>query len=206
MSLSPTFHILVFVRAPQPGSVKTRIARTLGDAAALEAYLELLSATTDRLASFTDVTLLGTPDHQLGHLAPWLRPGWHCQPQGTGTLGERLTRAVQQHFDLQPRPVLVLGSDCPTFDQADIRQAAAQLDSHDAVLGPAADGGYWLIGLRAPQTGLFNGIEWSTDQVLRQTLDQARKLGLSVGLARTLSDVDTAEDLAHWRATRSTPS
>jgi uncharacterized protein len=90
--------------------------------------------------------------------------------------------------------VVIIGSDCVELASKDIRCAWRELKTHDVVVGPAMDGGYWLIGLRAPRPELFEGIHWSTDAVLGETLQRAKALGLRIQLLRILSDVDTAED------------
>ena len=94
---------------------------------------------------------------------------------------------------------IIIGSDCPYLELNDLEAAAEALQTHDAVFGPAVDGGYWLIGLNAPCPALFEGIEWSTDAVLKTTLSKADAQGLSVCQLRELSDVDTVEDWSEWR-------
>jgi rSAM/selenodomain-associated transferase 1 len=110
--------------------------------------------------------------------------------------GERLDRAFTEAFGTGARRVVVIGSDCPEIASDDIEKAWAALREFDLVLGPATDGGYWLLGLRAPQPQLFRGIPWSSATVLNETLARARPTGLSVHLLRELSDIDTVED---WR-------
>src|SRR5262249_24760372 len=117
-------------------------------------------------------------------------------PQGPGDLGERLSRAFRDAFASGARRVVVIGSDCPDVTPADIHAAWAALEAHDVVLGPAIDGGYWLIGLQALHEPLFRGVRWSTSTVLTQTLALCHQQGLRVHRLRELSDVDTEED---WR-------
>jgi rSAM/selenodomain-associated transferase 1 len=112
-------------------------------------------------------------------------------------LGERLHRAFSESFSEGAERIIIVGSDCPEIAAEDVRGALKELDSHDVVLGPAVDGGYWLIGLRAPHSELFREIPWSSDQVLAQTLRRARNLGLGVQLLRILADIDTEAD---WNA------
>jgi len=94
-------------------------------------------------------------------------------------------------------PAIVIGSDCPSINLTDISDAHEALEKHDVVLGPAVDGGYWLIGLRVPCPALFDGIRWSTDNILKETLARSEKARLSVYLLHELADVDTEED---WEA------
>jgi glycosyltransferase A (GT-A) superfamily protein (DUF2064 family) len=106
----------------------------------------------------------------------------------------RLQRAFGMHFAAGARRAIIIGTDIPGIDRSLVVEAFAGLGSHDVVLGPAMDGGYYLIGTRRPQPGLFRGIAWSTPAVLAQTRARARALGLSVRLLGPLRDVDTARD------------
>jgi rSAM/selenodomain-associated transferase 1 len=186
-----TERLIVFLRAPRLGTVKTRLAAVLGDKAALDAYGQLVDLVLANVASFTAVQLRFTPDDAAGELEPWRRPGWQLRPQGPGDLGERLQRAFAEAFSSRATRVAVIGSDCPSVTGEDIGLAFAQLDGHDVVLGPASDGGYWLIALKNPQPLLFHEIPWSTSDVLKQTRKRADQLGLSTFLLRELTDIDT---------------
>jgi len=94
--------------------------------------------------------------------------------------------------------VVIIGSDCPALTAEDLEQAWRALDTRDVVLGPATDGGYWLIGLREPQSALFERIAWSTSTVLAETIDRAHRTGLRVGQLRQLTDVDTEADWLNY--------
>jgi hypothetical protein len=174
--------------------VKTRLARALGATKAAAAYRWLATSLLDRLAGLPNVQLRFAPADAAREVRPWLRPGWRADPQGSGDLGRRLARAFAENFATGDRRVVIIGSDCPAVDRADIRQAWRALETHDLVLGPAHDGGYWLIGLRAPQPGLFRQMPWSTEQVLAETLARARAAKLRACLLRQLADVDTEAD------------
>ena len=187
----------MFVKAPQPGLVKTRIARTAGAARACEVYREMVTTILGRIGSIRNAQLRFAPDEAEGEITPWLRDKWTAVPQGVGDLGERLQRAFVDSFANGAERVVIIGSDCPQVRTADIRTAWKELKSSDLVVGPAVDGGYWLIGLRAPQPELFRAIEWSSDRVLAQTLAKAKSMGLRVQLLRILTDIDTEED---WNA------
>jgi hypothetical protein len=190
--------LLVFLKVPRAGTVKTRLAATLGEAGALEAYRRILAATLDRISSVRSVELRFTPDDAGDETAALLRPGWTAVPQGEGDLGQRLSRAFVDAFREGFRRVLVIGSDCPDVTAADMESAHEALDAADVVLGPATDGGYWLLGVRRPCGYLFRGIPWSTSGVLAATRRRAEASGLEVALLRTLSDVDTEEDWRRW--------
>ena len=186
--------LIVFVRAPRAGAVKTRLAQKIGADAACDAYRKLVHAVLIGIESISDVQLRYSPDDAESEVQPWLRRSWSLAPQGTGDLGERLTRAFADSFASGARRVVIIGSDCPWLSDGDIQEAWNHLETHDLVLGPAHDGGYWLVGLREPKPEVFNGISWSTETVLNQTLEHARAGGLRFRLLRELRDVDTLGD------------
>ena len=189
--------LIVFVKAPRPGTVKTRVARTAGAERACAIYREMVATVLHKFASIRSVQLRFAPDDAAEEIKPWLREGWVAVPQGQGELGERLQRAFVESFAVGVERVVIVGSDCPEVKSGDIRTAWKELKSNDLVIGPAVDGGYWLIGLRALHPELFRAIAWSSDQVLAQTLAQAESIGLRAQLLRILSDIDTEED---WNA------
>ncbi len=191
--------VIVFLKAPRPGFVKTRIGAALDADAAVGIYRVLLDRTLTALHGRTDVELRFTPDGADEEIRPYLRPGWVMRGQGDGDLGERLTRATGEAFGAGARRVVVVGTDCPTLTGEDVVDAFDGLNDADVVLGPAEDGGYWLIGLRAPAPALFRGILWSTEQVLALTEARAREGGWSVGVLRRMADVDTLEDWRRWQ-------
>jgi rSAM/selenodomain-associated transferase 1 len=188
--------LIIFLKAPQAGRVKTRLAAELGPATALHTYQRLVETLLGRLSTVERVELRFSPDNAAGEVSHWLREGWNLRGQGTGDLGERLCRAFRDAFESDARRVVIIGSDCPDVTHADIKAAWTALETHDVVFGPATDGGYWLIGLRAVHQALFDGIHWSTNTVLAETLAACERCGLTVHRLRELADVDTAED---WR-------
>jgi len=188
--------LLVFLKAPRPGAVKTRLAATLGAAEACAAYQRLVGTLLRQLASLENVDLCFAPDDAGPEIKPWAQPEWRLTAQGSGDLGCRLNRAFRRAFEDGSHRVVIIGSDCPEAGTNDVHAAWNALLSHDVVLGPATDGGYWLIGLRARRPDLFESVPWSTDGVLRETLERCRDAGLTTHLLRELSDVDTEAD---WR-------
>jgi|ERR1043166_391694 rSAM/selenodomain-associated transferase 1 len=233
--------LIVFVRAPELGKVKTRLAKAIGDRRALAAYKEMLgrlfgnlryiACLQDPLAerrspnrrgsrgnqcagsetgapsrrslppaanpvAVAHVELRFTPDDAGASVSAWLHPGWQLKPQGAGDLGEKLKRSFDESFQEGFERVVIIGSDAPEVTRKDIESAWHYLRDHDVVLGPAKDGGYWLIGLRGPQPSLFEGIPWSSSAVLEQTVLRVRAAGLTGHFLRTLADIDTEED---WR-------
>ena len=189
--------LIVFVKAARAGAVKTRLAKSIGAAAAVAAYRQLVETLLNQLRGLSGVEVCFSPDDAAGEVQRWLDESWHSQPQGDGDLGQRLQAAFQRAFDAGAKRVAIIGSDCPAIRVEDIREAWSGLQTHDVVLGPATDGGYWLVGLRQIQPGLFRGVHWSTDTVFTETFQRAQLAGLRVQLLRELADVDTE---AEWRA------
>jgi len=189
--------LIVFVKAPRPGTVKTRLARTIGAPAAGAAYNHLVETLLNQLQGLSGVELCFSPDDAGSEIQHWLKERWISSPQGGGDLGQRLQSAFQRAFHAGAKRVAIIGSDCPAIGVEDIREAWSGLAIHDVVLGPATDGGYWLIGLRQLEPGLFRGVPWSTKEVFAETIRRVEHAGLSVRLLRELADVDTDRD---WRA------
>jgi len=191
--------VIVFLKAPRPGFVKTRIAAKLDAESAAAIYQALVGMTLSRLAGRTDVELRFAPDDAGAEIGAWRRPGWRIQGQGEGDFGERLERAVVDAFSDGLEKVVLLGTDCPELIGADVDEAWTALEAHDVVIGPALDGGYWLLGLKRPIPELFRNMPWSTDRVSEMTILRSREAGLRVLELRRLRDVDTLEDWRAWQ-------
>ncbi|MGB0581786.1 MAG: TIGR04282 family arsenosugar biosynthesis glycosyltransferase [Limisphaerales bacterium] len=201
----PRTQLIIFVKAPRAGFVKTRLAATIGSETALETYETLVEIITTQLRSIENVDLHFVPADARDEVSGWLQEGWTASPQADGDLGEKLKTAFQQAFDRGFERVIIIGSDCPYVESSDIDEAEAQLEQHDVVLGPATDGGYWLIGLSNPAPTLFENINWSTETVFAETLAHAEQARLVVARIRELSDVDTVTDLMRfheWKLTQ----
>ncbi len=189
---------LVVAKAPVPGRVKTRLAATVGvDHAAALAAASLLDTLTAATQAFGADRCVLALDGDLGEgvggdrLAAAAR-GWTVVPQRGEGLGARLAAA---HDDAGPGPVLQVGMDTPQASVAVLHEVAADLDRHDAVLGPAEDGGWWVLALRDPgHAAVLADVPMSTRRTSEATLAALRGRGLSVARARTLRDVDTAAD------------
>jgi len=190
----PSQRLIVFAKAPVVGNVKSRIANVVGAETACEIYTTILRKTFSQLRTFLDLEVRITPDALVAQFEEFTNTSWQRKPQGEGSLGERLHRAFIEAFEADSERVVIIGSDCPDVTATDIKMARQALENCDLVLGPAVDGGYWLIGLRRPCMELFQSIEWSSDKVLRQTLQHAEAANLRVHLLRELSDIDTIED------------
>ncbi len=195
--------LVVFVKEPRPGAVKTRLAAAVGAETAAELYRVLaeavLEATTPVPGEYERLVFFDPPEARRA-LREWL-PGVSLRAQAQGDLGARLADAFARAFGRGAARVVIVGSDAPFVSRETALRALAALDAADVVLGPAEDGGYYLIGLREPHPELVRGVDWSTPAVLEQTLARAVAARLAVRQLESLRDVDTLDDLrAEWPA------
>ncbi|MBR8840096.1 MAG: TIGR04282 family arsenosugar biosynthesis glycosyltransferase [Stigonema ocellatum SAG 48.90 = DSM 106950] len=195
--------LIVFTRYPEPGKAKSRLIPALGDEAAADLHRRMTEHTLFQVKQLQQVHPLTVEvcfaGGDLTRMQTWLGPDLLYKPQNSGNLGDRMAQAFQSAFDEPVDAAIIIGTDCPDLTDTILAQAFQQLQQTDLVLGPATDGGYYLIGLRQFVPELFEAIAWSTDQVCQQTLDIADKLNLSVTSLPTLSDVDRPEDLPVWK-------
>lgn len=178
--------------------MKTRLAQAVGSETALDTYQTLVEVITAKLAGVKPTELHFAPADAETEILPWLNDDWTTGAQCEGDLGQKLVHAFEQAFDRDSDRVVIIGSDCPYVNETDIQDAFAALDKHDVAIGPATDGGYWLIGLGKPQPELFAEINWSTETVLAETESTAEAMGLSLHRLRELSDVDNVADLMRF--------
>ena len=188
--------LLIFIRNPELGKVKTRLARTVGEAEALRIYRILLEKTRQAAVRVGSERWLFYSDRvETGD--EWPEAAFRKFAQQGADLGARMEHAFRQAFEAGAGKVVLIGSDCPELDGALLQEAFRVLDEVDFVLGPALDGGYYLLGMKQPAPSLFRGIAWSTDAVQAETLGKIAAADKTVALLRELTDVDTEED---WRA------
>ena len=194
----PAARIALFTRAPKLGEVKTRLAARIGAESALALHLAMLRRVfeTAERSGLAGVRLwvASNPGHGIFTALCEAR---HIRGQRGGDLGERMRLAAAAELaEAGVDSVVIIGGDCPALTASHLDEALAALAGGvDLVLGPALDGGYVLIGLRAAEAELFQGVEWGSGEVLEQTLERARALGLRWRLLAPLRDVDTVEDL-----------
>ena len=192
----------IFCKQPIPGKVKTRLAASVGTERAARLYEAMLTDVVDRLRETADERVLCYASQQADEHDYFERLGdgdYRCVPQVDGDLGRRLTAFFVDAFRDGPRKVIVIGSDCPTITRARIRQAGECLNQRDAVLGAAADGGYYLIGLRRPVAGAFDNIDWSTPAVFDQQTKRLFDAGIIPYPLAPIPEIDTIDDLALLR-------
>lgn len=184
--------LILFIKNPVLGRVKTRLAQKLGDEQALAVYRLLLQRTraaaiqidAARIVAYSDFI----PDSDEWDTSLFLK-----SLQSGQDLGQRMFQALASALENHPAAILA-GGDIPQLSPEVLTEAIQQLQYHDLVIGPASDGGYYLIGMKRPEPRLFEDIAWSTPTVCRQTLAKARALQLSAHILPTLHDVDEAED------------
>ncbi|MBK6998112.1 MAG: TIGR04282 family arsenosugar biosynthesis glycosyltransferase [Lewinellaceae bacterium] len=187
--------LLIFIRNPQLGKVKTRLAQTLGDEEALRIYQILLKKTRSAALACEAERYLFYSDF-VDEQDDWAPAFFQKKIQHRGDLGARMESAFQQTFESGAKKVIIIGSDCPELSGETLQQAFDLLDTADFVLGPVPDGGYYLLGMKALESSVFHNIEWSTETVRAKTIEKILAVGKSYALLPILSDVDTEED---WR-------
>jgi uncharacterized protein len=200
------FRLLVFLKVPRPGQVKTRLAAEIGAGEAARVYRALaervLAQTAPEAGDSYRRLIFFSPADARDEIAAWL-PGEVLVAQEGADLGQRMDAAFAHAFASGATRAVLVGTDVPRLSREHVRQALAALGTSPVVLGPATDGGYYLVALTARQPELFQGIAWSTDAVRAATVERASALGLAVHLLEPLRDVDTAADLeAEWPAAR----
>ncbi|MEQ9297025.1 MAG: TIGR04282 family arsenosugar biosynthesis glycosyltransferase [Cyclobacteriaceae bacterium] len=183
--------LIIFVKNPIPGRVKTRLAKDIGDEKAVWVYRKLLECTADviRPLSFSKAVWYG--DH-INDCDLW--DGLEKYQQPEGNLGYRMKFAFEQSFE-QSKKVCIIGSDCPQLSTEILEEAFSSLDKHDFVIGPAIDGGYYLLGMSSFTPSIFESVEWSTSQVFEQTIARIKTLGASYHTLEELRDIDDMRDV-----------
>ena len=184
--------LLVFCKNPIPGQVKTRLAKTIGETAAVAVYEQLCSHTRHVLHFWGGaVAVFHATAPQYQNL--WKQNDWRQKTQRGQDLGERMQHAIAWAFAQGATKVCLIGSDLWTLTPTDLEDAFKALDDHPVVWGPATDGGYYLIGLTEPQPVLFHNLPWSQPNLLKKS--QARLPHLSQFELREQNDIDTLDDL-----------
>jgi len=191
--------LIIFVRRPVLGKVKTRLAKTVGDIKALEIYNELLRHTHDITQILQCDRYIFYADEIVANDI-WEDAIYRKKVQTGNDLGTRMKTAFEVLFDKGYQQICIIGSDCYELTTGIIRQAFDALQQQDVVIGPSADGGYYLLALSHVQPHLFINIEWSTGKVLTQTVDICIAAQLSYKLLQTLHDMDDEEDWLRHKA------
>ncbi|XCF06182.1 TIGR04282 family arsenosugar biosynthesis glycosyltransferase [Tamlana crocina] len=183
--------VIVFVKNTQLGKVKTRLAKTIGDEAALTVYSELVKVTENAVKHLdADVQI-----HFSKHIEKLGWNGFLKTIQQGEDLGERMYNAFQNGFSEGYERIVLIGSDLPDISEKHICQAFERLKENNAVFGPAEDGGYYLVGLNQMRRSIFENKPWSQPQLLAETTTELKQNNISFTTLETLNDIDTFEDL-----------
>jgi hypothetical protein len=189
--------LIILVKNLIPGHVKTRLAATLGNEAAMDIYIQLLKIVHDKIQSLEfDKNVF------YSHFIEtdiWENDLFQKEIQTGIDLGERMKNAFKSSFTVGYKKAIIIGTDCPGINENILRSAFCRLDHFDVVIGPASDGGYYLLGMKKEYSFLFQNIKWSTHVVLKQTIELCNKNQLSYFLLPELSDIDEEKDLIHLK-------
>ncbi len=193
--------LILFGRYPHPGKVKTRLASTIGDEQAAGIYkacCEHLFVELENVGGGVQRFFFFSEESDAALIEQWAPPSFSCLPQHGADLGERMKHASAYAFRTGFRRCIIIGTDVPDISAELIRRAIDALITSDLVIGPSHDGGYYLLGMNAYLPNLFDGIHWSSDRALADTLRTAHRLRLSSVLLPKLVDIDTERDLQGW--------
>jgi len=186
-------HLIIFVKNPVLGNVKTRLAKGIGDEKALEIYVQLLELTR-KVAQQINCTRHVFYSDEIENDA-WDEDKFNKHVQEGDDLGERMKNAFEKVFALGAKKAVIIGSDCPQLTSGIVSDSFEILNQKDVAIGPAKDGGYYLIGMKNLHPFLFESKEWSTDSVFEDTILDLMENRLSYGRLETLSDLDNIYDL-----------
>lgn len=194
--------LIIFTRYPEAGKAKTRLIPALGTEGAAMLYRKMAEHTLAQIqplqkqrAIDIEVRFTGGSQEQMQR---WLGNHLRYVPQGEGDLGDRMQRSLEEAFHVGIQRTVIIGTDCPELNTVLLEKAFQALHQHDLVIGPAIDGGYYLIGQRHFIPDVFSNIPWSTPEVFPLTLKMAEALGVKVTCLPMLSDVDYPDDLPIW--------
>ncbi len=188
----------LFAREPIPGQVKTRLAATVGPDLSARLYAAFLAYLVARFANLGNERVLAIADEsgaENGYFQALSAGRYVVTGQGRGGLGERMTEYFARAFDRGAGRVVLIGTDCPQLPRATVAAAFERLAHCDVVLGPSADGGYYLVGQSRPLPEMFQGVAWSTASVLTATTAQLRQVGATTEVLPVHIDVDDEHDL-----------
>ncbi|WP_298900503.1 TIGR04282 family arsenosugar biosynthesis glycosyltransferase [uncultured Psychroserpens sp.] len=187
--------LIIFTRNPELGKCKTRLAKTLGDQSALDIYKYLLQHTVN-IAKKTEADRYVFYSESINYNDIWSNDFFNKKLQNGSDLGMRMLNAFNELLNLGYKKVIIIGSDLLDLNERVIAEASSALDYHDVVIGPAEDGGYYLLGLKKMYPKLFKNKDWGTETVRQDTLKDLQNG--NVHLLKELNDIDTFDDMKHY--------
>ena len=196
--------LIIFARYPRSGEVKTRLGKAIGMEAAAEVYRGFaehsfaLGAALQR--GGVQVRVFHDSHRYVTEMQRWVGERFPLDVQEGGSLGVRMQNAFDRVFEDGTRQAVIIGTDVPELGEETVNRSFSMLASHDLVIGPSTDGGYYLLGMTSPVKDVFSGISWGSDSVLAGTLALADRIHLTVGLLPPLSDIDSGEDYRAYLA------
>ncbi len=185
--------IIIFQKNLELGKVKTRIAKSVGDKEALEIYQVLVDYTHEQLEKVDSKKLIYYSDYKETEIVE-MKGQYEVFIQSSGDLGKKMGNAFKDQFDLGYDQLVIIGTDCAEITPEVIKDAFSKLNESNVVIGPASDGGYYLLGMKKFNSGLFYNIPWSSGEVLESTINYLKDQEITYTLLPVLSDVDYIED------------
>jgi len=189
--------LIIFLKEPKFGWVKTRLQPEFSPAESLVFYKAMVEDLIDQFkdVKFCDLKLYFWPQNAKSVFEKWLGKEFELSPQSGENIGDKMHNAFLESFNNKYKKVVLIGSDIPTLDMTTVIRAFTSLDYYDVSLGPCVDGGYYLIGLKKPAVALFHNIDWSSNTVLNQTINNVKKNGLELSQLELKYDIDRYSDI-----------
>jgi len=194
--------IIVFIKFPAEGKVKTRLAKTMGNKFAVSLFRVCAEHTFSELLKVeemgSDLFFFCSEQNEIEQVMEWAGNNFKYYSQQGRDLGIKMYNAFNTVFKEGYKKAIIIGTDTPDISMNIIQSAISVLDNYSVVIGPANDGGYYLLGFKSKLIDLFSGIEWSTNSVLDKTIEKLNKSNLNYYILDELTDIDTLEDLQYW--------
>jgi rSAM/selenodomain-associated transferase 1 len=195
--------IIVFTRFPVEGKVKTRLAKNVGNKFAVSFFRACAEHTFKELLKVkemgSDLFLFCSVENEIEQLMKWAGNNFKYYSQQGSNLGIKMYNAFNTVFKKGYKKAIIIGTDAPDISTNIMQSAISALDNYSVVIGPANDGGYYLLGFKSKLIDLFSGIEWSTDSVFDNTIEKLNNSEINYFMLDELTDIDTVEDLQYWR-------
>lgn len=194
--------LIVFIKNPEFGKVKTRLSQTLGDEFAYKFYESCVNYTLSEVYKLdkknVDVNLFFSSLAPESKIEKWNNEKFNIYKQNGIDLGERMQNAFKAIFNNGSKKAIIIGTDLPDISEKLICNSFSLFDRYDVVIGPSNDGGYYLLGMKEYYPQIFDEIKWSTNEVLKSTLDKLSKEKIKTKIIDELIDIDTKDDLETW--------